>query len=67
MILISSPQQIMVEMTDTISFIEKLAQRHEQLIERAQQAKTERERQHWLEVAEQLDIMIKLHTIPAAA
>ena len=57
----------MVEMSDTISFIEKLAQRHEQLIERAEHAKTEQERLHWLEVAEQLDIMIKLHTIPAAA
>ena len=57
----------MVEMSDTISFIEKLAQRHEQLIERAEHAKTEQERLHWLEVAEQLDIMIKLHTIPSAA
>ena len=57
----------MVEMSDTISFIEKLAERHEQLIERAEQAKTEPERLHWLEVAEQLQIMIQLHTSPAAA
>jgi len=57
----------MVEMSDTISFIEKLAERRSQLIQRANDAKTERERQHWLEVAEQLQIMIRLHTTPAAA
>ena len=57
----------MVEMSDTISFIEKLAERRSQLIQRAEDAKTERERQHWLEVAEQLQIMIRLHTNPAAA
>ena len=48
----------MVEMSDTISFIEKLAERRSQLILRAEEAKTESERQHWLEVAEQLQIMI---------
>ena len=57
----------MVEMSDTISFIEKLAERRSQLIQRAEDAKTERERQHWLEVVEQLQIMIRLHTTPAAA
>ena len=57
----------MVEMSDTISFIEKLAERRGQLIQRAEDAKTERERQHWLEVAEQLQIMIRLRTTPAAA
>ena len=57
----------MVEVSDTISFIEKLAERHEQLIERAEHAKTEAERQHWLGVAEQLQIMIQLHTSPVAA
>ena len=57
----------MVEMSDTISFIEKLAERRSQLIQRAADAKTEGERQHWLEVAEQLQIMIQLHTTPIAA
>ena len=57
----------MVEMSDTISFIEKLAERRGQLIQRAEEAKTESERLHWLEVAEQLQIMIRLHTTPAAA
>ena len=57
----------MVEMSDTISFIEKLVERRSQLIQRAEEAKTESERQHWLEVAEQLQIMIRLHTTPAAA
>ena len=57
----------MVEMSDTISFIEKLAERRSQLIQRAEEARTEGERQHWLEVAEQLQIMIQLHTTPIAA
>ena len=57
----------MVEMSDTISFIEKLAERRSQLIQRAEEAKTESERLHWLEVAEPLQIMIRLHTTPAAA
>ena len=57
----------MVEMSDTISFIEKLAERRNQLIQRAEAATTEGERQHWLEVAEQLQIMIRLHTTPVAA
>jgi hypothetical protein len=54
-------------MADTISFIEKLAERHSQLLQRAEQARTDHERQHWLEVAEQLDIMIRLHSGHAAA
>ena len=57
----------MVEMSDTISFIEKLAERRSQLIQRAADATTEGERQHWLEVAEQLQIMIQLPTTPVAA
>ena len=57
----------MVEMSDTISFIEKLAERRSQLIQRAADATTEGERQYWLEVAEQLQIMIQLHTTPIAA
>ena len=57
----------MVEMSDTISFIEKLAERRGQLIQLAEEAKTESERQHWLEVADHLQIMIRLHTTPAAA
>ena len=57
----------MVEMSDTISFVKKLAERRSQLIQRAEEAKTESERLHWLEVAELLQIMIRLHTTPAAA
>ena len=57
----------MVEMSDTISFIEKLAERRSQLIQRAEDATTGGERQHWLEVAGQLQIMIHLHTTPIAA
>ena len=57
----------MVGMSDTISFIEKMVERRSQLIQRAEEAATEGERQHWLEVAEQLQIMIQLHTTPIAA
>ena len=56
----------MVIVSNAISFIEELAERHSHLLQRANEAETDRERQHWLQVAEQLQIMINLHTTSAA-